>query len=70
MARLPPSTSGPSVSAAQYTRMRWPSGRWVVTRQMSLSVWSMVSTSDSAVTNSTTRPTAPSSLALVANWVM
>ena len=69
MARLAPITSGPSVSAAQYTSTRWPSGRLTVTRQIWLSVWSIVSTSDTAVKVSTAKPTRPSSLALPANCV-
>ena len=64
-----PSTSGPSVITAQYISTRWPSGRGRLTRQIPLSVLSMVSTSASAVTNRAARPTAPSRLALPANWL-
>ena len=69
MARLAPSTSGPSVSTAQYTSTRWPSGRLAGVRQMALRVWSIVSTSDIAVNTSAPKPSVPSWLAWVANWV-
>ena len=69
MARLALTNSGPSVSAAQYTRMRWPSGRGRCERQIWLSVVSMVSISDTAVTVRPASPTSPNWLALPANCV-
>ena len=66
--KLPPSNSGPKVSAAQYTSTRCVRGRGRRTRQMSLSLRSMVSTSASAVTNNTTAPVQPILPALPANW--
>ncbi len=64
-----PSSSGPSVSAAQYTSTRCANGRGLRTRQMALSVRSMVSISANAATTSTTRPTEPTWLALDAKLV-
>jgi hypothetical protein len=69
MLKLTPSASGPSVNAAQYTSTRWPSGRGLRTRQMLFSVRSIVSTNDSAVATSSSRPAVPNWLALPANCV-
>ncbi len=67
--RLTPSSKGPSVSAAQYTSTRCASGRRLRTRQIALSVRSIVNTSANAATSSTTSPTVPTWLALAANCV-
>src|SRR5690606_25018327 len=67
--RLTPSSSGPSVSAAQYTSTRCASGRGLRTRQIALSVRSIVNTSASAATSSATSPSEPTWLALAANCV-
>ena len=58
--KLMPSTSGPRVMAAQYTSMRCATGRGLGTRQMALSVPSIVNTSARAVTNKINRPNPPS----------
>jgi hypothetical protein len=67
--KLTPSTSGPKVAAAQYTSTRWAMERGLRTRQMPLRVRSIVSSSDSALATSTSKPSVPSRLALLANWV-
>ena len=61
-----PITSGPSVSAAQYTRMRCANGRGRRTRQIALSERSIVSIVDSALAASTTAPAPPRPRALSA----
>ncbi len=66
---LAPSSSGPSVTAAQYTSTRCAMGRGVRTRQIAFSVRSIVSIIAIAVNTSTTRPAVPSRVALLANWV-
>ena len=66
---LTPISSGPRVSTAQYTSRRWPSGRRRCTRQMSLSVRSMVRIRLITVTARKARPTIPSWLALEANCI-
>ena len=59
--------SGPKVSTPQYTSTRWVSERMWRTRQMSLSLRSMVNTMASADTNNTTAPAHPMRRALPAN---
>ncbi len=67
--RLPASSSGPRVSTAQYTSTRWVRERAWRTRQMSLSLRSMVKIRASAVTSSTSAPAQPICPALLANWL-
>ncbi len=65
--RLAPISNGPRVSTAQYATSLLTNGRGRDTRQMTLKALSMVSIIDSAVTASSTIPTAVRRVALSAN---
>ena len=65
-----PISKGPSVIAAQYTSMRWTSGRGLGMPQMALKARSSVNTRVRAETNNTAMPANPNRLALLVNWVM
>ncbi len=67
--RLPASSKGPRVSTAQYTSTRWVNERGWRTRQMSLSLRSIVRISASAVISNTNAPAQPIWPALLANWL-
>ena len=69
MVTLAPSSSGPRVIDDQYNKTRRPSGRRARTRQMPLSVRSMVAISASVVTSRTITPRVPRRLACPANCV-
>ena len=60
---------GPKVSAAQYSKRRWPQARCCRTRQIVLRLRSMVSIKATADNIKAAKPKLPSRLALVVNWV-
>ncbi len=64
-----PTSKGPSVMMAQYTRMRLAQPRSARTRQMRLKTFSIMPIMAADVTSSATAPTADNRVALDANWV-